>query len=460
MDPAASAAASASRPDHLCVLVHGLWGNPQHLKFLNDSLREAYPEDRLHILVAKRNSGSFTYDGIELGGERLANEIEELLEELARDGTHIKKLSITGYSMGGLIARYAIGLLFHKGLFDRIAPVNFTTIATPHLGVRTPLNGYHNHVWNVLGARTLSMSGRQLFTIDKFRDTGRPLLAVLADPDSIFIQALARFKHRSLYANIVNDRSAVYYTTSISRTDPFVQPDAIKINYLRGYEPVIVDSDNPISAKKDEVLPTFHERLAASTRTVFSRMPVFAFLIVFIPIGTSLFLLNSAIQSVRSSQRIRQHEEGKAGIDVTGYRIPLIINDVRREVEDMFEEMNNTQEQEYLPTGSEELASPPQSPKASRPAPLRRSDSSSSAGSDVSLIKETKQGHAPDFPTLALTADQFAMIQALDDVGFKKYPVYIHNHRHSHAAIIRRRTGKAFDEGRVVAKHWLNEFEI
>jgi predicted esterase len=103
--------------------VHSLWGNPDHLKFLSTSLREKYPEDKLHVLVAKRNSGSFTYDGIELGGERVANEIEETLEELARNGHEIKKLSIVGYSYGGLVSRYAIGLLFHKGLFEKIQPM-------------------------------------------------------------------------------------------------------------------------------------------------------------------------------------------------------------------------------------------------------------------------------------------------------------------------------------------------
>ena len=47
-----------------------LWGNPDHLKSLTNSLHERYSEDRLHVLVTKRNSGSFTYDGAEIGGER------------------------------------------------------------------------------------------------------------------------------------------------------------------------------------------------------------------------------------------------------------------------------------------------------------------------------------------------------------------------------------------------------
>lgn len=330
-------------------------------------------------------------------------------------------------------------------------PQNFTTFATPHLGVRTPLRGYHSHVWNVLGARTLSASGRQLFAIDRFRDTGRPILAVLADPDAIFIKALAQFKHKSLYANVVNDRTVTYYTAGISQTDPFVKPNEVKINYLPGYEEVIVDSSNPVSPKEQEPTPALVKRLTASTRTIFSRLPLFTFLVVFIPIGTTLFLCNSAVQSFRSQQRIRLHEAGGAGIEAGRYRIPLMLNAARKEAEDMFENVNNTHEQEYLGSDSEETTSPtqPTSPRFERKNPVP----------DVEATTETKQGASLEFPALALRQDQFKMIEALDNVGIKKYPVYIHNHRHSHAAIIVRMNKKSFDEGRVVVRHWLDNFE-
>lgn len=90
---------------------------------MSTSVRDRYPEDKLHVLVTKRNAGSFTYDGADTGGERAALEIEEKIEELEKAGHDIKKISIIGYSFGGLIARYAIGLLFHRGLFDRIQPM-------------------------------------------------------------------------------------------------------------------------------------------------------------------------------------------------------------------------------------------------------------------------------------------------------------------------------------------------
>lgn len=79
---------------HLCVLVHGLWGNPNHLKVMAQSLRAKHPEENLHILVAKRNAGSFTYDGIERGGERVCFEIEEEIEKLARAGQEITRISL------------------------------------------------------------------------------------------------------------------------------------------------------------------------------------------------------------------------------------------------------------------------------------------------------------------------------------------------------------------------------
>jgi hypothetical protein len=64
-----------------------------------------------------------TCDGIELGGERVCREIEEEIEKLAEAGKEIKRFSIVGYSLGGLVARYVIGLLYSKGFFDRIEPV-------------------------------------------------------------------------------------------------------------------------------------------------------------------------------------------------------------------------------------------------------------------------------------------------------------------------------------------------
>lgn len=47
-------------------------------------------------------------------------EIEEELQLIERKGGKIKKLSLVGYSLGGLVARYAIGLLHAKGILDQV----------------------------------------------------------------------------------------------------------------------------------------------------------------------------------------------------------------------------------------------------------------------------------------------------------------------------------------------------
>lgn len=303
-------------------------------------------------------------------------------------------------------------------------------------------------MWNVLGARTLSMSGRQLFGVDKFRDTGRPLLAVLADAESVFIQGLAQFKHRSLYANVINDRTVTYYTAGVSSTDPFVDLDTIKINYIGDYQDVIVDGQNPVSPKGPKEPRGFSQRLAEGTKTMIGRASIVALLTVFVPIGVSAFLMNSAYQSVRSYQRIRLHEQGKSGIDYAHYRLPLMISAVRREAEGMYGNANHAQHQEYLGTSSEtQHMTSEQTHKTT-------------SESDADSIQEQKDNSKMKFPTLALTPEQFAMIEALDNVGFKKHPVHIHNHRHSHAAIIVRMNKKSFDEGRIVIQHWLDNFEL
>ncbi|KAK0613414.1 putative serine esterase-domain-containing protein [Immersiella caudata] len=426
----------ALEADHLCVLVHGLWGNPNHMASVAKTVRAQFPPEKVYLLVAKRNSGSFTYDGIECGGERVCLEIEEELESIKRRGGNIKKISIVGYSLGGLVARYAIGLLHARGVLDNLECMNFTAFASPFVGVRSPLRGWWSVLFNSLGARTLATSGRQLFGVDKFRDTGKPLLAVLADPNSIFISGLARFKRRTLYANITNDRTAVYYTTGLDKTDPYTDLSKVKVHYVKGYEDVILDPINPVSP-----LPASHHDqpkppLRATATKWFRRIPLILALTVFIPIGVVAYLVNSAIQTIRSINRVKQHESGLAGIDIKSYRVPLWINEIREAVEDAYEEINSSQNQEYL----------------------RLSDSEgegSDSGEEI-LALERKQSQ-PWRPTLALAPYQFAAKEALDKVGFRKFGVWIHQATHSHAAIVVRTERENFSEGQVVLNHWVRE---
>ena len=396
----------------------------------------------------------YTYDGIEVGGERVAQEIEEEVERLEKEGVYIKKLSMVGYSLGGLVARYTIGLLYSKGWFEKVAPVNFTTFASPHLGVKAPLNGYHTTAWNYIGSRTLSISGEQLFLIDSFRQEGRPLLSILADPNSIFIKALTRFKRKALYANITNDRSAPFYTTYISACDPFEDLEAVDVKYVPGYQPVILDPDKPVQRARPREPEPFLTKLIGRTSSLMTQIPLYALLAVLVPIGSTVFLINSGIQNFRSSRRIKLHEEGKAGFSFQNYRIPLMIESAKMAVEDAIEDVNGNERREYLSEDN-------RTPSRSESSTLQMSHGDTNSHGEEKLTTNTKPNPINGFPTLALSAEQFEMVKALDSVGFRKYPVWIHGIRHTHAAIVVRSPKKGFEEGKLVAKHWLDrEFEI
>lgn len=104
-----------------------------------------------------------------------------------------------GYSLGGLLARYVIGyvlfvprcarssdteslrILHQNKFFEKVMPVNFNTIATPHVGIpRFPST--FSAIASYIGPRLLSRTGEQFFCVDKWSPRGRPLLDVLADP--------------------------------------------------------------------------------------------------------------------------------------------------------------------------------------------------------------------------------------------------------------------------------------
>lgn len=137
-----------------------------------------------------------------------------------------------------------------------------------------------------------------------------------------------------------------------------------------------------------------------------------------------------------------------------------MVQDIRIGLEDAFENANSAQQQEYLPEGSEEIADAiVDAPALSSTRFAKSTESllSEKSDSDQPLLAE----RMPSVPTLALTTAQFAMIKALDDVGFHKYPVHIHKSSHSHAAIIVRTPKAALEEGKLVVKHWLDhEFHI
>ncbi len=126
-----------------------------------------------------------------------------------------------------------------------------------------------------------------------------------------------------------------------------------------------------------------------------------------------------------------------------------MVENTRSAIEGAFEHMNNRQGQQYLPgTASDESC---------EGHTEKNHQFATRTPSDLERTASPRSG----FSTLALTPQQFEMIRALDEVGFRKYRVHIHSVRHTHAAMIVRNQKPSFDEGKVVVRHWLDEeFEI
>ena len=82
------------------------------------------------------------------------------------------------YLLGGLIARYVVGLMYSRGLFEQYTPTNFTTFATPHLGLRHVNKTFLGQLGDLLGPKLLSASGRQMYLADS---SHRPLLLRMAE---------------------------------------------------------------------------------------------------------------------------------------------------------------------------------------------------------------------------------------------------------------------------------------
>jgi Putative serine esterase (DUF676) len=61
-------------------------------------------------------------------------EIEDEITRLKSTGVNVDKLSFVGYSLGGIVGRFTVGLLYHKGYFNKIKPmVRPTRTSLEHL---------------------------------------------------------------------------------------------------------------------------------------------------------------------------------------------------------------------------------------------------------------------------------------------------------------------------------------
>lgn len=200
---------SPSSADHLVVMVHGILGSAADWKFAAEQFVRMLP-DKVYVHCSECNRAKLTLDGVDVMGQRLAEEVLELIKHKPE----LRKISFVAHSVGGLVARYAIGVLYRppvgakptdssdnsplensRGTIVGLEAVNFITVATPHLGSRG-----NKQVPFLLGVTSLEkVAGRVIHWI--FRRTGRHLF--LTDDDEGKPPLLKRMVEDSEYPFIL-----------------------------------------------------------------------------------------------------------------------------------------------------------------------------------------------------------------------------------------------------------------
>ncbi|CAH6719472.1 lipid droplet phospholipase 1 [[Candida] jaroonii] len=438
---------------HLVVLVHGLWGNPEHMKYLRSQIEaQANDKEQIYCYVTGSHSGFLTYDGIDVNGKRISDEILAVTKELSYEKDKVVKFSMVGYSLGGLISRYAVGYLHSQGYFEEIIPLNFTTFCTPHVGALNPGTSWGNKIFNFCVPYILAQTGTQMFLADGSKDR-LPLLVWMSDSRSAFFKGLSSFKNKNLYANIINDKRTPYFTASISLQDPFKSmvnenASAYSLEFIEGYEPNVIDITKPIEFQSQEPQTTL-ERGRKSVGRKLNWFKIITKAILFTPVWFLWILGNSILQIIRNRKRVGEflkandisylHHEQDAPVHNLESDISNNFKDTTDSfVESIFDAMNSDSYKNYHSYRTK--ASP--------------SASTESLDSKLSLVN--LKGQIEDF-NLALVNLQKVVINNLNSLKWNKFPVLIRNTKQTHRAAIVRMPDPKFDEGKVVVRHFMNE---
>jgi hypothetical protein len=281
--------------NHLVILCHGLWGNAKHLAVFERAIAK---ELGVQTLLVTANEYNLTYDGLAVCASRLIQQLSAYLKECVAPVTRI---SFLGYSLGGLINRHAIGLLYAQGFFKSIKPRTFVTFATPHLGGRSYHTGFWKAFYDSIGSRTLSLTGKQLFLEDKV--DGKPLLQIMAEENSIFYKALQQFENIALYGNLVGERTVLFPTATINLTNPYLHINKLALRYIEEdkYGPLIVDLNDAEPSKSRESVQTSYQKPPINWRRYF-------FMSLF-PLVFVIFLIMAIINNLKSQWRIKSHKK-------------------------------------------------------------------------------------------------------------------------------------------------------
>jgi hypothetical protein len=429
----------------------------------------------------------------------------------------VTKISIVGYSLGGLISRFAIGILYHQGLFEHVEPVNFTTFCTPHVGVLTPGSNISIRLFNQIIPSLLSLSGKQMFLKDN-QKFGKALLALMANPNSVFYKGLQYFKYRQLYANAINDKRTAWWTSGISIVDPFVKVnensslDSLEFRYVPSYHPIVIDAtsefiiSNKVIKEQDGKHALVPDSVPQSNFWA-RKLKWVTFgvnFLFFAPLWIIWFIFSNIVESLKSYKRIRESLTDNAiffskladvsemdAVELSDNEDDFYDEDGYSDVESMKSALETFDEQVIQNTLQdraddlmESLWGAMTSKNDAENAEIEQyeikqweSDTTDEIvpedlnTDDIPRLRASIQDlsyFAKDSPqaqnevlrpfTLDLSEDQLEIVKNLNQLEWEKYPILIRHTKSTHsAAIVRNIDETALFEGKTVIAHWLSK---
>ncbi|KAJ3358199.1 hypothetical protein HDU91_005299 [Kappamyces sp. JEL0680] len=223
---------------HFVVLIHGLEGYNTDMEFIGSKLKERFPGPSLRLIAPECNHGK-THNGIMAGAKGI---LLTVMNEIKRCKATKIYFSVIGHSLGGLYARCLVGLMLREGLFEPslrvpVIPMNYISLATPHLASRSHAKILGEKFTALVLGSAIGQTGS-----DEGGSNREPFVVELSRPK--YTDALKLFKAIITYSNVRHDVPVPYSTAAI-RLGNFETPVYPGLKY-----PVILFDSN------DEPLPS------------------------------------------------------------------------------------------------------------------------------------------------------------------------------------------------------------
>jgi hypothetical protein len=273
----------------LFVLVHGNHGTPNDFIPIEQRLLNSFPTELIICLKSSSNTLFHTHHGIATCASRLAKEVRGIVES-SLHGFENTPLIIVAHSLGGLIARAALPIIFEQNRPSKLIPYSFITVSTPHLGSRRPLNSSTviGNLWSRAVNFTLQhvygQTGKELYLTDE-----DALLMQLSSPNSQYMNCLRRFLYCTFIAVPHYDLLVPFCSASCSNINPHPLPDrhvtpsiyiarhmGFSSEYSSVFAPLLIlSSDGTVShadLSPQQQQPAFEEEQQGNNTSSFERV--------------------------------------------------------------------------------------------------------------------------------------------------------------------------------------------